>query len=543
MEGRPRCTLDPLQTPVATSRSSKSSLRLYPEQPPKPVRSPIDSIASLPEVLRAFQRATGWSLQHGVGAEPKSSSGPDYAVPATPAAEAVFEKFRLGAVEGSEARKPPVDWEAARGLASALADMVDEFAQVRTALRQREAELAAGVPLIPHANPQGHLAARLEAVLRSGAEAIGCHAAALYLLDEATSKLKLRSCWGLPLDRLTAPARPLQGAVADLEALLGHAVVLEDTRLIRHWNVPEDFPAAACVPVSTPTTILGTLWVFSSEKRDLNDHQTNILEVVAGRLAADLEREMLWNEAMAAVELRTQLAAAERLQRNQLPTIAPLLAGWDLAGWTAQAATLGGALHDWFCLPDGLFAVALGHAMHQGIEAALAASALKAALRAHGQYYREAQQTLKRLNLTLWTGSAGDQRATLFYGLIETTTGRVCCASAGRPGVLLIRPTGWESLSRTSSELGESPESDYEQFGYQLQPGECLVMFTEGGRTAADIDGRSVSEAGIVQILRSHLDRPAAELVDLVRRHIEGSGPACPSRDRSVLVVKRRWGA
>ena len=171
--------------------------------------------------------------------------------------------------------------------------------------------------MIPQANPQGHLATRLEAVLRSGAEAIGCHAAALYLLDEATSKLKLRSCWGLPLDRLTAPARPLQGAVADLEALLGHAVVLEDTRLLRHWNVPEDFPAAACVPVSTPTTILGTLWVFSSEKRDLNDHQTNILEVVAGRVAADLEREMLWNEAMAAAEFKTQLAAAERLQRER----------------------------------------------------------------------------------------------------------------------------------------------------------------------------------------------------------------------------------
>ncbi len=171
----------------------------------------------------------------------------------------------------STAKQKPsaqVPFEAARGLASAIGGMLEETLQLRRALVEREAELAAGVPLVPHPQEPEHLANRLEAVLRGGAQAVGCHAAALYLLDEATSKLKLRSCWGLPLDRLTAPPRPLQGAVADLESMLGHAVVLEDTPMMRHWRAPEDFSAAACVPVSTSTTILGTLWMFSNVKRD-----------------------------------------------------------------------------------------------------------------------------------------------------------------------------------------------------------------------------------------------------------------------------------
>ena len=180
----------------------------------------------------------------------------------------------------------------------------------------------------------------------------------------------------------------------------------------------------------------------------------------------------------------SQLAAAERLQSNQLPTISPLLDGWQLAGWTAQAALLGGDFHDWFCLADGLLAVAAGHAMDRGIEAALAATAMKAALRAHGQYYREAQQTLRRLNLTMWTGSAGDQHGTLLFGLIQTSTGKGSFASAGQPGMILLRQDGWQSLSHVSPRLGESPESDYEQFGHPLQPGEVLVIFTEGVRDA-----------------------------------------------------------
>ena len=58
-------------------------------------------------------------------------------------------------------------------------------------------------------------------------------------------------------------------------------------------DAAQDYPAAVCVPVSTPTMLLGTLWVFCHKRRDFNDRETNMLEVVAGRLAADLERETL----------------------------------------------------------------------------------------------------------------------------------------------------------------------------------------------------------------------------------------------------------
>ncbi|MGA2255651.1 MAG: GAF domain-containing SpoIIE family protein phosphatase [Thermoguttaceae bacterium] len=557
---------------MARTSPQSSTLRLYTEPGARGAKSTGATVASLPEVLQAFQQAMGWSLRYASGPAPKASSvksmaeqswsapvnagpgaspghltlgpleGPGKSPPVLDSLE-TDETRLLGPSEGEA--KSPVCFEAARGLASAIGGMLEETLQLRRALIEREAELAAGVPLVPHPEEPEHLANRLEAVLRGGAQAVGCHAAAMYLLDEATSKLKLRSCWGLPLDRLTAPPRPLKGAVADLESLLGHAVVLEDTPMMHHWRAPEEFAAAVCVPISTSTTILGTLWMFSNGKREFNDSQTNIIEVVAGRLAADLEREMLWQEGFAAAAIKKQIAAAERLQRNQLPTVAPLLDHWDLAGWTAQAEALGGDFHDWFCLPDGLLAVAVGHAMDGGIQGALAASGLKAALRAHGQYYREAQQTLKRLNLTLWTGSAGDQHATLFYGLIETATGRVTAASAGHPGALVIRSDGWESLTQISARLGEGPESIYEQTGYELQPGETLALFTDGALETPGLDGKPLGEMGMGKLLQAAHDRPAAEMAAILRRQFDKCaypGIAMPTtgRDRTVLVVKRR---
>jgi serine phosphatase RsbU (regulator of sigma subunit) len=205
---------------------------------------------------------------------------------------------------------------------------------------------------------------------------------------------------------------------------------------------------------------------------------------------------------------------------------------------------LGGDFHDWFCLPEGLLAVAVGHAMDGGIQAALASSGLKAALRAHGQYYREAQQTLKRLNLTLWTGSAGDQHATLFYGLIETATGRISTASAGHPAALVIRPTGWESLTQISARLGEGPESIYEQTGYELQPGETLALFTDGALATPGADGKPLGEVGMGKLLQGIHSAAAAEMAAILRRQLDslaslGTAISPKGRDQTVLLVKR----
>jgi serine phosphatase RsbU (regulator of sigma subunit) len=536
--------------------NSQRNLKIFaePSAPAPTGRSAAELIASLPDLNRAMVEATGWNLRHAAGPVERAERGTSppesgdclrsievsLSAPANPGVgdppgRLLLERrdVEVGAVEF------PLDDAVMRSFGSALGGLIDELIDTRAALRQREAELAAGVPVVPHSDEEGHLARRLEAVLRGGADAVGCQAAGLYLLDEATTQLKLRSAWGLPFDRLTAPARPLQGATADLEAMLGHAVVLDDSMIMRHWNPPEDFPAAVCVPVASPTTVLGTLWVFADQRRDFSDRDTNMLEVVAGRIAADLEREMMRQQGSDSALLKRQLAAAGRLQRSQLPAISPLLDGWELAGWNDQAHGVGGDFYDWFCLPGGLLAVATGNAMDQGLDAALAASALKAALRAHGQYHREAQRALGQLNLTLWTASAGDQYASLFYGLIETATGRVSFANAGTPGALVMNENGWHPLGDFQPRLGEGPETRYEASGYELRPGETLVLFSEGLAATLDGEGQPLGPAGIAHLLAPRLDLPADALISLARQQLEPLSPEGDPRDRTLLVVKR----
>jgi serine phosphatase RsbU (regulator of sigma subunit) len=532
--------------PVA--HSAAHHLKLYTERSPKVERPPIEAIGSLHGILRAFQDMTGWSLRYVTGAEPKAGAEPKpagertWTIAITPGEGSPPGHLRLepldSALNTGTARKA-MEFETARALASAIAGMLDELQKTRHVLWQREAELAAGVPLVPQSDEESHLAEKLQTTLRGAAEAVDCQAAALYLIDEGTTELKMRSCWGLPFDRLMAPARAMKGELADLEALLGHAVVMENTAMMPGWKSPEDFASAVCVPVASSTMLLGTLWVFGTEVRDFTDQQIHIIEIVAGKLASDLEREMLLREGVDGAVMKKQWITAERLQRNQLPTISPMLDGWDISAWASQGQELGGAFYDWFCLPDGFLGITLGDAMDRGLEAAMTACAVKAAVRAHGLYHRQAEKTLQQVNLTLWTGSAGDQYADMFYGLIETASGRVNYAMAGKPSVVLLRQDEWKSLSHISPPLGESPETDYEPFGYELKPAEALVIFNEGFRIAADKHGRMLEESGLGELLSANIHLSADQMTSMARECLRLHAANPDQDDVAIVVIKR----
>lgn len=507
------------------TQPSRGQLKLYTETEPVQV-TPASSFASLPAVFEAFEQATGWSLRY----EPGRDTGlPTSGTPQKAGAQVAELSLTRGP---TSAGVVPAD--AAQKLASALAQLLGEAISLEQALWQREAELATAVPVVPAANEGEHMASRLEAVLEGGAKALGCRAAALYLLDEGTSQLKLRACWGLPRTRLAAPARPLRGAVADLEALLGSAVVLENAAMMAAWHAPEQFAAAVCVPLASATTILGTLWIFSRRPRPFNDRHTNLAEIVAGRLVADLEREILLGQGIKAARWRSQRLAAENLQREQLPSTPPQIDGWQLAGWAEQAEDLGGDFFDWFCRTDDTVVIALGDASVGGLPGALVASSLKAALRSHAQYLDAPERVLEQANQTLWAGSAGDQQSAALVAFLSPGEGRIRYSAAGPIQAVVLNPLQPAADATRTPCLGEAPESRYLGGTLDLVPGQVAVLFTERyGRVPA------LSESDILETLEAHLDQPARALAQLLRERHTAAADQKASQDCTVVVLKR----
>ena len=495
----------------------------------------VDDVPGLNELCGAFQRATGWSLQPVPDAD-EGAYGADLLTSGARSGDrdAAATRVELSTSDACEVSDP--ESSAIRALAGSINGLLRDLHRTRTELWHREAELAAGVPVTLHPDGEAHLAARLESVLKAAAQAVDCQAAAAYLLDEDTRQLKLRTCWGLPKTRFLESPRALRGAAADLEALVGHAVVVEDALLAQDWRMPEEFRSAVCVPISSPTTLLGTLWMFCQRPRAFGVEETNLMEIVAGRLAADLEREMLLQQTLQSRSLKRQLGYAALWQDGRLPRIKPLMPRWQLAGWTDQGDHVGGDFHDWFVLPDGSVAVAVGDAQGKMIEAGLTAASLHTALRSHANYRHAAHELIARVNETMWTASAGDQFASLFYGLIQPDSGELEYASAGHTYATVvgeqIRPlSGDEQFP-----LGTQPDVEYPTRTERIGPEEALVVLSEGIKRSV----RPGKQRALWRFVQQHRRLSADDLVGKIQDYLAEHRRDGRTEDRTLLVVKRR---
>lgn len=176
-------------------------------------------------------------------------------------------------------------------LANEINSLVDELQTTKQELFKNRAQLATQIPVVIPEDESYRLAQLFSQLLKSASDSVDCSAAAMYLIDETDEFLNLRSSFGLDSDAPLNDKRLLSTSVADIEALSGHAVVIADRQQAEIWNAPHRCESAVCIPIASSTTVLGTLWVYGKTARDFSESQTNILEIIAGRLASELERE------------------------------------------------------------------------------------------------------------------------------------------------------------------------------------------------------------------------------------------------------------
>jgi hypothetical protein len=473
----------------------------------KPIPSHLKLVTDLPSEIaadedravwlaacQALEEVSGFALRECAGETPQSNDDLILSAPANPGVGATLGQFRLvlGARGKTASAKNTDDTHAqqlslaqTKRLAASIVGLWSELESTRAALRAREAELAAGVPLTHAHGDGGELADTLEAALMAGAQAIGCQTAALYLLDEGTSVLKLRASYGYPRSKLLEPARPLRGALGDLEALLGHAVVLSTPGLFEYWHAPDRSGAAVCVPVCTSTTQLGTLWLYSERPRDFSDVETNVVELTAGRIAGELERQMLLEEGAAQRRRERDRFVAEETCAGQLPTVAPLVDGWEVAGTSWQSGQLGGAWHDWFGLGDGSLTIVGGMAAANGTAGAIEAAAMRGAARAFDRKIVPPAELLRACHDVLLSNSNGRPPRGLNAALLYPTSGRVELAAFGSAHALLLLSDGdaraagetpWQPVTFSAATTFDKIASEICSTRLELQRGELLLL-------------------------------------------------------------------
>ena len=245
------------------------------------------------------------------------------------------------------------------------------------------------------------------------------------------------------------------------------------------------------------------------------------------------------------LSLKGELEIAREIQLAMLPSGTYRAGDIEICGMTRPANTVGGDFYDVLTLRDGRIIVALGDVAGKGSPAALLMALLLAVLRTLVDEELEARALVARLNVQICRHSPSSRFITLFYAVYSPSTGALTYVNAGQNPPLVRRNDGrYERLEGTGVALGMFEHSVFGSVDTMLQPGETLVLYSDGITEAEDPQGRVFEESGLELVVERHAEEGPGEIGVHVLKAVEAHAKASRfTDDLTILIMKRRSAA
>ncbi len=246
------------------------------------------------------------------------------------------------------------------------------------------------------------------------------------------------------------------------------------------------------------------------------------------------------------------LQEARRIQMSLLPKRALRRGSIEVAGFTTPAELVGGDYFDFIPVSDRILGLAIADASGHGLPAALQVRDVYTGLRMAVERDFKIVRTVERLNRIIHESRVTTRFVSLFYGEVEDD-GSLMYVNAGHPHPLHFHGRSVTPLIQTGLVLGPTANATYTRGYRRLEPGDALLMYTDG---MVEAHGPNDEEFGVGRLTRAFLelrDLPCDELARALIRRV--SEWACSTEelaaakpgdeledDRTVVVLKRHSG-
>jgi sigma-B regulation protein RsbU (phosphoserine phosphatase) len=242
--------------------------------------------------------------------------------------------------------------------------------------------------------------------------------------------------------------------------------------------------------------------------------------------------------------IESELTVAARIQQSMLPQKYPPFPErleFEVYAQMEPARAVGGDFYDYFPIDQNRFGFVIGDVSGKGVPAALFMAATRTLLRATARQGTSSAECLQYVNGVLAQQGDGMMFVTLLYAILDMSTGQLDFCNAGHMIPYVVSASGpIEEVARGGGMIaGIYEAARYEGAELQMQPGDCLVMYTDGVTEAFDRDEAMFEQWRLVSSLKEAGHKPVAELVKSVMGAVrEFAGGARQSDDITVLAVR-----
>lgn len=381
----------------------------------------------------------------------------------------------------------------------------------------------------------------LEAIFRSLRQVVRYDAAAIYLVNRSSQRLELVRETGYPAGSDEAFRLSVGEGIVGWVTKTGEAVIVPDVSRDRRYVSAR---AATRSELAAPLVLEGrTIGVFNleSDREDaFHDGHLEMLAVFAAQAAVSIERARLTRELLDRRRLEKELAIAREIQASFLPKRAPEVPGFELAGATQPHDEVGGDYFDFIRVSDTRLGIAIADVSGKGIPAALIMAGFRMSLLAEIRNEFTMRAVMRKVNSLLHESTERDKFVTLFFGMLDWKNRVLSFSNAGHNPPLLLRRDGRvQYLLEGGVALGVLPDARYEERPLALQPGDVLLLYTDGVSEAESPTGEQFGTRRLEQCLTRVAEGTANEILKGVVDEVTAwAGEHGVSDDLTLIVVK-----
>lgn len=267
-----------------------------------------------------------------------------------------------------------------------------------------------------------------------------------------------------------------------------------------------------------------------------------VLQTVARQTGLALEVSELAHslaaEAAQRERVNREIEIAREVQERLFPQEMPVITGGSVAGACRAALGVGGDYYDVIHLEDGRVGLAIGDVSGKGISAALLMASLRASLRGVTlDNPRDFAKLMHKVNLLVYEASASNRYATFFFAAYDPKTRRLECVNAGHNPPVLLRNGQVIRLEAGGPVVGLLPFAPYVEQALTLEPGDLLLLYTDGISEAMTHDDEEWGEERMIAAARAVREKSAGEILEAMFRYADAFTADAPQHDDMTMLV------
>ena len=302
------------------------------------------------------------------------------------------------------------------------------------------------------------------------------------------------------------------------------------------------YPLLMGFPLSVKDQVFGILLALDENFSTNRERRFELLYGIAQQVSLAIQNDILNKEMLDRQRLEREFQLAREIQQTFLPDKMPKMPGWEMAVHWETARQVGGDFYDYFRLPDGRVAIVIADVSDKGLAASLYMTVTRTLLRAAALESNSSAQTLERVNDLLLTNSQNGLFVTTFYGILSLEDGVLNYTIAGHNPPMMINFSKEKviDLGKGGIALGALPDISLEDQRTILEPGDCLVLYTDGVTEAFNLNDQMYGEERLKSVLRNSIGKEARYILDLIEKDLEQfRGDAPLSDDTTILAICR----